>query len=61
MTRMAVDPAGNFLNYVALAHMRAYADELVQYSIDLTQPSSGAFDVSLFGYLIPKNSQSLAP
>jgi hypothetical protein len=61
VTRMATDPAGNFLNYVALTHMRAYADELVQYSIDLSKPSSGAFDVSLFGYLIPASSPSLAP
>ena len=61
MIRMAIDPAGNLLNYVALAHMRAYADELVQYSIDLSKPSSGAFDVSLFGYLIPTSSASLAP
>jgi hypothetical protein len=62
MTRMATDPAGNFVNHVALAHMRAYATGgIVQYSIDLSIPSSGSFDVSLFGYLLPANSQSLAP
>lgn len=62
MTRMATDPAGHFVNFVGLAHMRAYAtDGLVQYSIDLDRPSSGAFDVSLFGYLLPANSPSLAP
>jgi hypothetical protein len=62
MTRMATDPAGNFVNYVALANMRAYAtDGLVQYSIDLSKPTSGAFDVSLFGYLLPADSPSLAP
>jgi hypothetical protein len=62
ITRMATDPAGNFVNYVGLAHMRAYAtDGLVQYSIDLDRPSSGAFDVSLFGYLLPAHSPSLAP
>jgi hypothetical protein len=60
--RMAADPAGNFVNYVALANIRAYAtDGLVQYSIDLSIPSSGAFDVSLFGYLLPDDSPSLAP
>lgn len=59
--RMAVDPAGNFANYVALANMRAYAtDGLVQYSIDVSKPSSGSFDVSLFGYLLPADSPSLA-
>lgn len=62
MTRMATDPAGNFVNYVGLACLRAYAtDGLVQYSIDLDRPSSGAFDVSLFGYLLPADSPSLAP
>ena len=62
MTRMAADPAGHFVNYVGLAHMRAYAtDGLVQYSIDLDRPSDGAFDVSLFGYLLPADSPSLAP
>lgn len=62
MTRMATDPAGNFVNYVALANIRAYAtDGLVQYSIDLSIPSNGAFDVSLFGYLLPANSPSLSP
>jgi hypothetical protein len=62
ITRMATDPAGNFVNYVGLANMRAYAtDGLVQYSIDLSKPSSGAFDVSLFGYLVPADSPSLAP
>jgi hypothetical protein len=62
MTRMATDPAGNFVNYVGLAHMRAYAtDGIVQYSIDLDRPSGGAFDVSLFGYLLPADSPSLAP
>lgn len=54
VTRMAIDPAGNFLNYVALANIRAYAtDGLVQYMIDLSIPSKGSFDVSLFGYLVP--------
>jgi hypothetical protein len=62
MTRMATDPAGNFVNYVALENIRAYAtDGLVQYSIDLSIPSSGAFDLSLFGYLLPADSRSLAP
>lgn len=62
MTRMAADPAGNFVNHVALANLRAYAtDGIVQYSIDLSRPSSGAFDVSLFGYLLPADSPSLAP
>ena len=62
ITRMAADPAGNFINYVGLAHLRAYAtDGIVQYSIDLDRPSSGAFDVSLFGYLLPADSPSLAP
>jgi hypothetical protein len=62
MTRMATDPAGNFVNHVALANMRAYAtDGLVQYSIDLSIPSGGSFDLSLFGYLIPAKSRSLAP
>ena len=62
ITRMATDPTGHFVNYVGLAHMRAYAtDGLVQYSIDLDRPSSGAFDVSLFGYLLPAGSPSLAP
>ena len=62
ITRMATDPAGNFVNYVGLAHIRAYAtDGLVQYSIDLDRPSSGAFDVSLFGYLLPADSPNLAP
>ncbi|HET8671383.1 MAG TPA: hypothetical protein VFM05_12385, partial [Candidatus Saccharimonadales bacterium] len=61
-TRMATDPAGNFVNYVALANMRAYAtDGIVQYSIDLSIPSSGSFDVSLFGYLLPADSPNLAP
>ena len=60
--RMATDPAGNFVNYVALANIRAYAtDGIVQYSIDLSIPSSGSFDVSLFGYLLPVDSLSLAP
>jgi hypothetical protein len=59
---MAIDPAGNFLNYVALADMRAYAtDGLVQFTIDLSIPSSGSFDLSLFGYLLPANSRSLGP
>ena len=62
MTRMATDPAGNFVNYVGLAQMRAYATNgIVQYSIDLDRPSSGAFDVSLFGYLLSADSPSLAP
>jgi hypothetical protein len=62
MTRMATDPAGNFVNYVALENIRAYAtDGLVQYTIDLSTPSSGAFDLSLFGYLLPADSPSLAP
>ena len=61
VTRMATDPAGNFVNYVALVNMRAYADGLVQYTIDLNLPSSGAFDVSLFGYLLAADSPSLAP
>jgi hypothetical protein len=62
ITRMATDPAGNFVNYVGLANMRAYAtDGIVQYSIDLNRPSSGAFDLSLFGYLLPADSPSLAP
>jgi hypothetical protein len=62
MIRMATDPAGNFVNYVGLASIRAYAtDGLVQYSIDLSRASSGAFDVSLFGYLLPIDSPSLAP
>lgn len=62
ITRMATDPAGNFVNYVGLASIRAYAtDGLVQYSIDLSSPSSGAFDLSLFGYLLPADSPSLAP
>ena len=61
VTQMATDPAGNLVNYVALANMRAYADELIQYSIDLSIPSSGAFDVSLFGYLLPTNSPCLTP
>ncbi len=62
ITRMAADPAGNFVNYVGLAHLRAYAtDGIVQYSIDLDRPSGGAFDVSLFGYLLPAGSPSLAP
>jgi hypothetical protein len=62
MIRMATDPAGNFVNYVGLASIRAYAtDGLVQYSIDLSRASSGAFDVSLFGYLLPNDSPSLAP
>ena len=61
-TRMATDPAGNFVNYVALASIRAYAtDGIVQYSIDLSIPSSGSFDVSLFGYLLPAESQNWAP
>lgn len=61
-TRMATDPAGNFVNYVALASIRAYATGgIVQYSIDLSIPSSGSFDVSLFGYLLPADSQNLAP
>jgi hypothetical protein len=62
ITRMATDPAGNFVNYVGLANIRAYAtDGTVQYSIDLDRPSGGAFDVSLFGYLLPTDSPSLAP
>jgi len=62
ITRMATDPAGNFVNYVGLAHIRAYATGgIVQYSIDLDRPSSGAFDVSLFGYLLSADSPSLAP
>jgi len=62
ITRMATDPAGNFVNYVALANMRAYAtDGLVQYTIDLSIPSSGSFDLSVFGYLLRANSPSLAP
>jgi hypothetical protein len=62
VTRMATDPAGNFVNHVALAHMRAYAtDGLVQYSIDLSAPSSGDFDLSLFGYLLSADSPSFAP
>jgi len=61
VTKMATDPAGSFVNYVALVNMRAYADELIQYSIDLSIPSSGVFDVSLFGYLLPVNSPCLAP
>ena len=62
MTRMAADPAGNFVNYVALVNLRAYATNgLVQYSIDLSRPSSGAFDLSLFGYLLSADSPSLAP
>ena len=62
ITRMATDPAGNFVNYVGLAHIRAYATGgIVQYSIDLDRPSGGAFDVSLFGYLLPADSPSLAP
>lgn len=62
MTRMAADPAGNFVNYVATVSARAYAvDGIVQYSIDLSIPSSGSFDVSLFGYLLPADSPSLAP
>ena len=61
-TRMATDPAGNFVNYVALASIRAYATGgIVQYSIDLSIPSSGSFDVSLFGYLLPADSQNWAP
>ena len=61
MTRMAADPA-DFVNYVALVNMRAYATNgLVQYSIDLSRPSSGAFDLSLFGYLLSADSPSLAP
>jgi hypothetical protein len=60
--RMATDPAGNFVNYVGLASIRAYAtDGLVQYSIDLNRASSGAFDISLFGYLLPADSPSFAP
>jgi hypothetical protein len=62
IVRMATDPPGNFVNYVGLACIRAYAtDGLVQYSIDLSRASSGAFDVSLFGYLLPIDSPSLAP
>jgi hypothetical protein len=62
VTRMATDPAGNFINYVALANVRAYAtDGLVECSIDLSKPSSGSFDLSLFGYLLSAGSPSLAP
>jgi len=62
MTRMATDPAGTFVNYVATISARAYAtDGIVQYSIDLSVPSDGSFDVSLFGYFLPSNSPSLAP
>ena len=62
ITRMATDPAGDFVNYVGLANMRAYAtDGLVQYSIDLNRASSGAVDISLFGYLLPADSPSFAP
>ena len=62
MTRMATDPAGSFVNYVATISARAYAtDGIVQYSIDLSVPSDGSFDVSLFGYFLPSNSPSLAP
>jgi len=62
MIRMATDPAGNFVNYVATVNARAYAtDGIVQYSIDLSIPSEGSFDVSLFGYLLPADSPSLAP
>jgi hypothetical protein len=61
IVRMATDPAGNFVNHVGLASIRAYAtDGLVQYSIDLSRASSGAFDVSLFGYLLPIDSPNLA-
>lgn len=62
ISRMATDPAGNFVNHVALANLRAYATGgLVQYTIDLSIPSSGSLDVSLFGYLLPANSPSFAP
>ncbi len=62
VARTGVDPAGQLVNYVALAHMRAYATAgIVQYSIDLSVPCAGAFDVSVFGYLIPATSPSLAP
>ena len=62
MTRMATDPAGSFVNYVVTLSARAYAtDGIVQCSIDLSVPSDGSFDVSLFGYFLPSNSPSLAP
>lgn len=57
VTRMATDPAGDFVNYVALANMKAYATGgSVQCSIDLSIKSSGAFDVSLFGHLVSYNT-----
>jgi len=60
--RLAKSAGDNLVHYVALASMRAYAtDGIVQYTIELSKPSSGAFDVSLFGYLIPTSSPSLAP
>lgn len=62
VTRMATDPAGDLVNFIALANMRVYAtDGTLQYSIDLSKPSSGSFDVSVYGYLLPADSRSLAP
>lgn len=62
VTRMAVDPAGNSVNYTALASMRAYAaDGAVQCSVDVDIPTDGTFKVSLFGYLLSADSPSLAP
>jgi hypothetical protein len=62
VTRMTTNPIGNFIYYVGLANVRAYAtDGIVQYSMDFTVPSRGFFDVSLFGYLLPADSPSLAP
>jgi hypothetical protein len=61
VTRMAIDPAGNLVNYIALANVRAYAtDGFVKYSIDFSVPSMGDFDVSLFGYILPADSPSLS-
>jgi hypothetical protein len=56
VTRMTTNPIGNFIYYVGLA-----TDGIVQYSMDFTVPSRGFFDVSLFGYLLPADSPSLAP
>jgi hypothetical protein len=62
VTKMATDPVSNFVNFIALSHMRAYAtDGLVQFLVDFSTPTAGGAEVSLFGYLLSANDFSLAP
>lgn len=62
MTRMATDPEGKSISYVAVENMRVYAaGEKVQCTLDMSSPTSGRLSVNVFGYLVSAESPSLAP